>query len=602
MYFIIYKEDKVEEIKIVSQGNISAKASKTTKSLKPTSQSFKVKKVEELNCAIGVANNASTNTPLTVNIIIHKSFKLTRNIIPIVPRVAGVTVNIYVESGVKDIDISGDNMYSGFIVLSGTVNLSKFTVKDAVQDKNTFGSLGAGAGLLIVNANTTEISSKTGAFTVPVPTKSNPKATLVANTASMPPAIVTIEDLEFANCLAVGGPGTGVVPGGTGGGPGSPGKNGWSYVIQGAPIESIFGVKVYPGTFGAIGPGGTAGTAGKITSSGGSASAYPGGAGGKGGAGGFGAGGGAGGSGGGGACDLKGGKGNQGGPAGKGGGTGMSKKGSEDPSDATGGNGSSSGSGASLGGAIFVMGHASFTILGGVTISGNTVKPSPQNKKIQSQSITDGNGIFLQGSNTLYFGACDLSTDSNTIESASSTPDKQILITDTICDEVGAGIGDGKWGVVCNLNANIQELVLKNTQKFSGEIKVNSGILNLNNIRCVLKNRITILNPSTLKFLPKSTSFPLSPTSLTIKTSITLTLYVNTYSIINVEDLSMHSGAYIDIKIDIPSSSFSPGTYVNILKFKNLVSSGNQDKINISQSGFKGKWITDTTYAIKLKK
>jgi autotransporter-associated beta strand protein len=366
--------------------------------------------------------------------------------------------------------LSGNDIFRGFFVLTGTVTIRSLTIAhaaalggrggDAAQGGSSSGGGGAGlGGGLFVASN----------------------------------ARVTIRDVQFVACRAAGGDAgmliSGLVGAGAGGGMGGVGGTfgggGGGLGIaadggtngSGAHPNGLAGIAIGAAPGGA----GSAGTSGGANGGGGGSGGSTGGGGGIGGQAGSNAAPGAGGFGGGGGATGAPGSGGAGGFGGGGGGVrGI---------DAAGGNGgfggggggqigtgtaglggfgagtgarSSGGGGAGMGGAIFVMDGGSLTIAGTLAINGGTVAGGLVPSGGGQQGSAFGSGIFLQGD-----GILNLAPDAMQVES----------IADGIVDMTGlggAGANAGEWRL---LKSGAGALELSGANSFTNGVTVLGGVL-----------------------------------------------------------------------------------------------------------------------------
>jgi hypothetical protein len=267
-----------------------------------------------------------------------------------------------------------------------------------------------------------------------------------------------------------GGSGTPILPGFTliGSGGGGVGGNGGDAGFQGSDGFLIGASSGGAGggglSGGANGGGGGSGTTtqgaggGGVAGAAGSSIANIGGSGGFGGGGGGGDTGGSGGfGGGGGGGSTAGGAGGFGGGGGAGGGLGGFGAGN--------GNLGGGGDGAALGGGIFVQQGGTLLINGSSLTSGGTVTPGGD--IVGTNAHGYGNGIFIQGDNTLTFSP--------------ASGDAQIL-NDQIADQTGNGGTGGNAGVGSVTMNGAGTLVVSGANTYTGTTTISAGIFALVNI------------------------------------------------------------------------------------------------------------------------
>lgn len=566
--------------------------------------------VDELNTKIAIANALSSGESLTIQI---QGLTLNGDITPI--NTAG---SVTIEAATDDpVTLNGlytppppapPVQYRGFMVLSGNVTLSNLNLTNMVAQGSN-GCLGAGGGLFVANL---PACSPYG----------------IKGSASS----VTLSNVSFSNCSALGGSVTDCAVGGSGGAPGSNdndngdhdgyGGNNGNPGNQGLTPNGNgpFGTTVKAGQFGIVGSGGQGGSAYPNAGGGGGCHWYsvgenggpgkeghpgsPGGAGGYGGGSGAGgSGGGGGGGGGGGMGSFDSGNGGQGGPGGAGGPVGTAGFGGGQGAGPTpytagdgsngitggqggqGGNGGYAGGGAGFGGALFVMGGAGlmiegsgskFTLVSGGTVQGGSSPGAPSN------GANAGTGLFLQGAGTLSFAPGQTITVSDEIvDESGAVASGRVSINNAGSgpDGLPAGGGSGKWGIDMSGDGT---LILQGTHAFAGPITVNSGTLDLSDFSCVVASDLTVEAGGTLTLQPTAATSALRLNQLTLNPSTESSktvLYLNGYSLISVNSLSA-----TDFTLSLDPAGFITGTPVEVVTSTSPIGTVH---VSITQPGYR---------------
>ncbi len=551
-----------------------------------------VSSVQELNNAIFQLNSSTFQSDTATILIVPSSISLNAPIMPINSALKLITI---MPSTASPATLDGGNQYSGFVVLSGNVQLTSLTLQN-MYDCGGTGCMGAGAGLFVANLSNTSYTQSGGTPNV------------------------TLTNVSFLDNTAQGGSsGASPAQGGAGGGngadidgsgSGNSGSSGANGNSGPNPSGADFaGQAVTAGYFGVAGAGGAGGNGGG-GGSGGSQwfwNNMDGGNGGNGGQGnigglsGYGGGGGAGGGGGGGGgggsggancfdsgSDGTGGQGGSGGLCGLtgfGGGTfsvtaaGAAGGGS---GGGQGGSGSVMGAGAGFGGGVFAMGSASLNFAGTGAISGNGANAGASMGDFPATGA--GNGIFLQGSGTLYFHG---------------EPTDVYTVSDQICDEAGAvalsltypryggpwnndGIGpdglafaggDGAWRVIIQSDGTVE---FSGSQAFSGSIKISSGTLDLSGATNMTVSGVKVANGAALTVRPETAvSLPLG------KLTVEGDLNVNDFTALTASSAEIKDNASINFTNTGSSGSVS----VTILTCPSGITC-DLSKISVSPTGF----------------